>query len=196
MDRSASSPTRADASTASSASANSARVRKLRRVQPHAAITPAYRLVFRLEIANRPGMFARVATVVGDRGCSLGAIDLVEATPAVHVRDVTVDCPDERTGEQLEEDLRRIDGVRVRNVSDRAFLLHLGGKIEMKGRVSVRTRDDLSLVYTPGVARICRAIADDPDKVWGLTIRQNAVAVVTDGSAVLGLGNIGPEAAL
>ena len=141
-------------------------------------------------------MFAQVATVVGERGCSLGAIDLVEATPAVHVRDVTVDCPDERTGEQLAEDLRRIAGVRLRNVSDRAFLMHLGSKIETKGRVSVRTRDDLSLVYTPGVARICRAIADDPDKVWRLTIRQNTVAVVTDGSAVLGLGAIGPEAAL
>jgi malate dehydrogenase (oxaloacetate-decarboxylating) len=163
---------------------------------PRAVLSPAFRLVFRLEIANRPGMFARVATVVGERGCSLGAIDLVEATPVVHVRDVTVDCPDEPTGELLEEDLRRLDGVRVRNVSDRAFLMHLGGKIETKGRVSVRTRDDLSLVYTPGVARICRAIAEDPEKVWGLTIRQNTVAVVTDGSAVLGLGNIGPEAAL
>jgi len=163
---------------------------------PRAVLSPAFRLVFRLEIANRPGMFARVATVIGERGCSLGAIDLVEATPAVHVRDVTVDCPDERTGELLQEDLRRVDGVRVRAVSDRAFLLHLGGKIETKGRVSVRTRDDLSLVYTPGVARICRAIADDPDRVWRLTIRQNSVAVVTDGSAVLGLGNIGPQAAL
>jgi malate dehydrogenase (oxaloacetate-decarboxylating) len=163
---------------------------------PRAVLSPAFRLVFRLEIANRPGMFAHVATVIGERGCSLGAIDLVEATPQVHVRDVTVDCPDERTGEQLQDDLRRIEGVGVRNVSDRAFLMHLGGKIETKGRVSVRTRDDLSLVYTPGVARICRAIAEDPDKVWRLTIRQNTVAVVTDGSAVLGLGNIGPEAAL
>jgi len=161
-----------------------------------AVLSPAFRLVFRLEIANRPGMFAQVATVIGERGCSLGAIDLVDATPAVHVRDVTVDCPDERTGARLREDLQRIEGVQVRNVSDRAFLLHLGGKIETKGRVSVRTRDDLSLVYTPGVARICRAIADDPDKVWRLTIRQNSVAVVTDGSAVLGLGNIGAEAAL
>ncbi len=159
-------------------------------------ITPAYRLVFRLEIANRPGMFARVASTVGVRGCSLGAIDLVEATPKIHVRDVTVDCPDERTGQLLHEDLQRLEGVNVRSVSDRAFLMHLGGKIEMKGRVQVRTRDDLSLVYTPGVARICRAIAEDKEKAWKLTIRQNAVAIVSDGTAVLGLGDIGPEAAM
>src|SRR3989454_6627387 len=136
-------------------------------------------------------MFAHVATVIGERGCSLGAIDLVEATPAVHVRDVTVDCPDEAIGAQLQEDLRRIDGVRVRNVSDRAFLMHLGGKIETKGRVSVRTRDDLSLVYTPGVARISRAIADDPERAWTLTMKPNTVAIVSAGSAVLGLGAIG-----
>ena len=168
----------------------------LTEVRPHAVLTPAYRLVFRLEIANRPGMFAQVATTVGQRGCSLGAIDLVEATPDVHVRDVTVDAPDEKTGQQLAQDLQHLDGVTVRNVSDRAFLLHLGGKIEVKGRVQVRTRDDLSLVYTPGVARICRAIADDREKSWKLTIRNNTVAVVSDGTAVLGLGNIGPEAAM
>ncbi len=144
-------------------------------MQSHAVVTPAYRLVFRLEIANRPGMFARVATTIGARGCSLGAIDLVQA---------------------LHEDLQKLDGVTVRSISDRAFLMHLGGKIEMKGRVQVRTRDDLSLVYTPGVARICRAIAEDKEKAWKLTIRQNTVAVVTDGTAVLGLGDIGPEAAM
>lgn len=168
----------------------------LTEVRPHAVLTPAYRLVFRLEIANRPGMFAEVALTVGKRGCSLGAIDLVEATPELHVRDVTVDCPDEEAGQQLLGDLQQLDGVRVRSVADRAFLLHLGGKIEIKGRVQVRNRDDLSLVYTPGVARICRAIAQEPNNVWKLTIRRNTVAIVTDGTAVLGLGNIGPEAAM
>jgi len=163
---------------------------------PHAVLSPTYRLVFRLEISNLPGMFAKVATTVGARGCSLGAIDLVEATPSIHVRDVTVDCPDEKTGQQLHEDLQRLEGINVRSVSDRAFLLHLGGKIETKGRVQVRTRDDLSLVYTPGVARICRAIAEDKEKAWKLTIRQNSVAVVSDGTAVLGLGDIGPWGAM
>jgi malate dehydrogenase (oxaloacetate-decarboxylating) len=168
----------------------------LSRVTSEPVITPAYRLVFRLEIANRPGMFARVATTVGARGCSLGAIDLVEATPKIHVRDVTVDCPNEQTGQELLADLQRLEGVNVRSVSDRAFLMHLGGKIETKGRVQVRTRDDLSLVYTPGVARISRAIAEDREKAWKLTIRQNSVAIVSDGTAVLGLGDIGPEAAM
>ena len=168
----------------------------LRTVESGPVITPAYRLVFRLEIANRPGMFARVATTIGARGCSLGAIDLVEATPRIHVRDVTVDCPDEQTGQELHADLQGLEGINVRSVSDRAFLMHLGGKIETKGRVQVRTRDDLSLVYTPGVARISRAIAQDHEKAWKLTIRQNTVAIVSDGTAVLGLGDIGPEAAM
>ena len=159
-------------------------------------LSPAYRLVLRLEIANHPGMFAKVAALVGERGCSLGAIDLVEATPAVHIRDVTIDVPDQEAGERLAAELRKIEGIKVRAVSDRTFLLHLGGKIEVKGRVAVRTRDDLSLVYTPGVARVCRAIADDPELAWRFTMRGNTVAVVSDGTAVLGLGNIGPLGAM
>ncbi|HEX9269370.1 MAG TPA: NAD-dependent malic enzyme [Candidatus Limnocylindria bacterium] len=159
-------------------------------------LTPAYRIVMRLEIANRPGMFAEVARTIGARGCSLGAIDLVEATPAKHIRDVTVDAPDEETGEKLAADLRKLKGVAVRSVSDRTFLMHLGGKVAIAGRVSVRTRDDLSLVYTPGVARVSRAIAADPERSWSLTQRANAIAIVSDGTAVLGLGNVGPLAAL
>ena len=159
-------------------------------------LSPAYRLVLRLEIANRPGMFAEVARAIGARGGSLGAIDLVEATPTKHVRDVTVDMPDEETGEQLAADLRTLPGVAVRSVSDRTFLMHLGGKVAIAGRVAVRTRDDLSIVYTPGVARVCRAIAADPERAWSLTGRANAVAIISDGTAVLGLGNVGPLAAL
>ena len=159
-------------------------------------LTPAYRLVIRLEIDNRPGMFAEVARTIGQRGGSLGAIDLVEATPTKHVRDVTVDVPDEATGEQLAADLRAVPGVVVRSISDRTFLMHLGGKVAMTGRVAVRNRDDLSLVYTPGVARVSMAIAKDPERSWALTQRANAVAIISDGTAVLGLGNVGPLAAL
>jgi len=159
-------------------------------------LTPAYRLVIRLEIDNRPGMFAEVARTIGQRGGSLGAIDLVEATPTKHVRDVTIDVPDEATGEQLAADLRAVHGVVVRSVSDRTFLMHLGGKVAMTGRVAVRNRDDLSLVYTPGVARVSRAIAADAERSWALTHRANAIAIISDGTAVLGLGDVGPLAAL
>ncbi len=162
----------------------------------HAVLTPAYRLVIRLEIDNLPGMFANVARTIAERGGSLGAIDLVEATDRKHVRDVTVDVPDEATGEQLTEDLRNVKGVVVRSVSDRTFLMHLGGKVAMTGRVQVRNRDDLSIVYTPGVARVCRAIAADPERSWALTQRANAIIIISDGTAVLGLGNVGPLAAL
>src|SRR5438445_2021100 len=141
-------------------------------------------------------MFAEVARTIGARGGSLGAIDLVEATPSKHVRNVTVDVPDEATGEQLTSDLKGMTGVVVRSVSDRTFLMHLGGKVAMTGRVAVRNRDDLSLVYTPGVARVSMAIAKDPERSWALTQRANAIAIVSDGTAVLGLGNVGPLAAL
>ena len=104
------------------------------------------------------------------------------------------------TGQAHEEAIvaavRALDGVEVEHVSDRTFLLHLGGKIEVVSKIPLKTRDDLSMAYTPGVARVCTAIAEDPAKVWNLTIKQNTVAVVTDGTAVLGLGDIGPEAAL
>ena len=159
-------------------------------------LTPAYRLVIRLEIDNLPGMFANVARTIAERGGSLGAIDLVEATDRKHVRDVTVDVPDEATGERLTDDLKAVKGVVVRSVSDRTFLMHLGGKVAMTGRVAVRNRDDLSLVYTPGVARVSRAIAADPERSWALTQRANAIAIISDGTAVLGLGNVGPLAAL
>src|SRR5438477_274607 len=112
------------------------------------------------------------------------------------VRDITVAAHDEPHARRIQERVGGLPGVKVVNVSDRTFLLHLGGKIEVVSRVPVKTRDDLSMVYTPGVARVCLAIAEEPDKAWNLTIRKNTVAVVSDGSAVLGLGNIGPLAAL
>jgi malate dehydrogenase (oxaloacetate-decarboxylating) len=111
------------------------------------------------------------------------------------VRDITVAARDEAHGQEIVARLERLDGVRVVNVSHRTFLVHLGGKIEVQGRASVKTRDDLSMVYTPGVARVCMAIHADPAKQWALTVKRHMIAVVTDGSAVLGLGNIGPAAA-
>ena len=104
--------------------------------------------------------------------------------------------PTPTTSTRIVESVRAVDGVEVERVSDRTFLMHLGGKIEMRSKVPVKTRDDLSMAYTPGVARICQAIADDRDSAWNLTIKQNTVAVVSDGTAVLGLGDIGPEAAM
>jgi malate dehydrogenase (oxaloacetate-decarboxylating) len=163
---------------------------------PAPVLTSAYRAVLRLGIENRPGRFADVARVIGEHGGSLGVIDLIEATPGVHVRDVTVDMPDEASLGRLAAALHRLDGIDVREVSDAAFRVHEGGKIEVRGRITVRTKEDLTLVYTPAVGRVSSAIAQDPQKAWTLTMRANAVAIVSNGSAVLGLGDIGPLGAL
>ena len=150
----------------------------------------------RIRIANEPGAFARLAAAIGDAGGLLGAIDLVRVEATTKIRDVNVLADDERHLERIVETVRNVDGVEVVHVSDRVFLAHLGGKLEVKPRMPLKTRDDLSMVYTPGVARVSSAIAADPEKVWNLTIKRNTVAIVTDGTAVLGLGDIGPEAAL
>ena len=156
----------------------------------------SFSATLRVRLPNRPGSFARLAEAIGDAGGLLGAIDLVRAERETKVRDVTVLASDEAHVERIVTGVRALDGVEVVNVSDRTFLLHLGGKIELALKAPLKTRDDLSMAYTPGVARICEAIAEDPDTVWNLTIKRNTVAVVTDGTAVLGLGDIGPEAAL
>jgi len=150
----------------------------------------------RIRIANEPGAFARLAAAIGDAGGLLGAIDLVRVEATTKIRDVNVLADDERHLERIVEAVRNVEGVEVAHVSDRVFLAHLGGKLEVKPRTPLKTREDLSMVYTPGVARVSRAIADDPEKVWNLTIKRNTVAVVSDGTAVLGLGDIGPEGAL
>jgi malate dehydrogenase (oxaloacetate-decarboxylating) len=160
------------------------------------APSASYSLTVRVAIQNRPGMLGRVASAIGDAGGDIGAVDLVESQRKHIVRDITIDARDSQHGAQVVDRLKRVTGVRVINVSDRTFLMHLGGKIEVRSKVPVRTRDDLSMAYTPGVARVCLAIADDRQRAFSLTIKQNTVAVVTDGTAVLGLGDIGPEAAL
>ena len=149
-----------------------------------------------MRIPDHPGAFARLASAIGEAGGSLGAIDLVRVERNTKVRDVNVLADDEHHLDAIVEAVRSVPGIEVVNVSDRVFLAHLGGKLEVRPRSLLKTRDDLSMVYTPGVARVSRAIADDPEKVWNLTIKRNTVAVVSDGTAVLGLGDIGPEGAL
>ena len=156
----------------------------------------SFSATLRVHIDNQPGSFARLASAIGEEGGLLGAIDLVRVEKGKKIRDVTVLADDEAHMQRIVEAVRAMEGIEVEHVSDRTFLLHLGGKLEVVSKAPLKTRDDLSMAYTPGVARVCRAIADDPEKVWNLTVKQNAVAVVTDGTAVLGLGDIGPEAAL
>jgi len=156
----------------------------------------SFSATIRVRIANRPGAFALLASAIGDTGGLLGAIDLVRVEKTTKLRDVTVLADDDVHLERIVEAVRALDGIEVVSVSDRTFLAHLGGKIEIAPRLPLKTRDDLSMAYTPGVARVSRAIAADPEAVWNLTIKRNTVAVVTDGTAVLGLGDIGPQAAL
>ncbi len=159
-------------------------------------VSASFSATIRVRLADAPGSFARLAEAIGEAGGSLGAIDLVRVEKGIKIRDVTVDASDSDHLERIVESVRAVEGVEVERVSDRTFLMHLGGKIEMRSKVPVKTRDDLSMAYTPGVARICMAINADRDSAWNLTIKQNTVAVVSDGTAVLGLGDIGPEAAM
>ena len=161
-----------------------------------AAPNTQYSVRIRAEIENRPGALGRLTTAIGDAGGSIGALDIVEVMGDTVVRDVTVLAVDEGHVDQIREAVEALDGIHVRNVRDRTFLMHLGGKIEVTSKVPLTNRDDLSMAYTPGVARVCNAIAKDPDEVHKFTIKKNSVAIVTDGTAVLGLGDIGPYAAL
>src|SRR3954470_4458637 len=162
------------------------------------ARTPSasYSLTMRIEIPSGPGAFATVASAIAAAEGDVGAIDLVRVTREPTVRDITVSASDSDHGQRIVDSVRTVPGVTLVNVSDRTFLMHLGGKIEVHNKVPVKTRDDLSMAYTPGVARVCMAIADDPEKAFQFTIKRNTVAVVSDGTAVLGLGDIGPEAAM
>ncbi len=156
----------------------------------------SYSITVRLEVPADPASVGRLTTAVGTAGGAVTALDVTESHPDRIVLDVTCAASDQEHARRLTEALRAVDGVVIGKVSDRTFLLHLGGKIEVRSKVPLRTRDDLSMAYTPGVARVCMAIAAQPDDVRRLTVKRNTVAVVTDGSAVLGLGNIGPAASL
>jgi malate dehydrogenase (oxaloacetate-decarboxylating) len=164
---------------------------------PRGPVTSAsYSITVRLTADGDPASIGRIATAVGSAGGAVTAIDVVDSRSDGLTVDVTCSAADAPHSEEMVEALRAVPGVTVRKVSDRTFLLHLGGKLEVASRVPLKTRDDLSMAYTPGVARVCLALADNPDDVRRLTIKGNTVAVVTDGSAVLGLGDIGPGAAM
>ena len=162
------------------------------------AATPSaqYSLTLRVEIEHRPGMLGRVASAIGEAGGTIGAVDLVQVERQHTVRDITVETGDASDWPRLTAAVDAVAGARVLDTTDRTFQLHVGGKIEIRNKSPLKTRDDLSMAYTPGVARVCRAIFEDPDKAFQYTIKRNTVAVVSDGTAVLGLGDIGPRAAM
>jgi malate dehydrogenase (oxaloacetate-decarboxylating) len=155
-----------------------------------------YSLRLRIEMERGPGSLGRVATAIGATGGAIGSIDVIEAGQAKAVRDVIVDCTGPDAAADIVEALEALGNVKLLEVTDRTLELHKGGKLFTGLAAELTTRDDLSMAYTPGVARVCSAIAEDPSKAFEYTIKANTVAVVSDGSAVLGLGDIGPEAAM
>src|SRR5687768_16601872 len=156
----------------------------------------SYSLTLRVKLSSRAGTLGRLATAIGRAGGDIGAIDIVSVSNDYITRDVTVNAASSEHGEKIVEVVRDIDGIEVIHVSDLTFLMHIGGKIEVVSKMPLKTRADLSMAYTPGVARVCEAIQRDPEKAFTLTIKKNTVAVVTDGTAVLVLGDIGPAAAM
>ena len=163
------------------------------------AVTPSaqYSVTLRIEIDSRDhGAFSRLATAIGEIGGDIGAVDLVSTARHTVVREIVVNASDIDHAERIVAAARAQDGVTVLDSWDRTFRLHRGGKIELFGRLPLETRDDLSLAYMPGVAEVCTAIADDRDKVFDYTIKRNMVAVITNGTAVLGLGDIGAAAGM
>ena len=156
----------------------------------------SYQLLIRVKVDNAPGKLGSVATTIGDCGADIGPIDIYEAGRDHIVRDIRVFCRDAEHAREVVERVEQLDGVEVLRAADRTFQLHRGGKIEIANKVNIRTNAELSQVYTPGVARVSMKVHEQPDAVWSLTARANTVAIVTDGTAVLGLGDIGPEAAM
>ena len=154
-----------------------------------------YTLVMRLEMPTGAGVFGMVAAAIGDAGGIIGAVDMRSVGKSSVTRDVSVTVASDAVANAVRKSIERLEGVRLVSVSDSTFLAHLGGKITVVPKMPVKNRTDLSKVYTPGVARIALAIAAEPNKAFQLTIKRNCVAVVTDGTAVLGLGDIGPLAA-
>jgi malate dehydrogenase (oxaloacetate-decarboxylating) len=165
-------------------------------VPTHRLPSAGFSITIRVSVTAEASAIGRLTTAVGEAGAIVTALDVVDSDHVRVIADLTCDTADSAHADQVVTALERLEGVEVRKVSDRTFLLHLGGKIEVTPKVALRTRDELSRAYTPGVARVCLAIAENPADARRLTIKRNTVAVVTDGSAVLGLGNIGPAAAM
>jgi malate dehydrogenase (oxaloacetate-decarboxylating) len=161
-----------------------------------ASTSAQYAITARLEYPHERGWIARIAAVVAKAGGFIGAIDLVQVRKGRTLRDYSIEAGSTEHAQRIIEALRGLDRVQVHSVSDDTFLMHLGGKLQIRSRVPLKTRSDLSMAYTPGVARVCEAIRDNPKSSFSLTIRKNCIAVVSDGSAVLGLGNIGAAAAM
>ncbi len=157
---------------------------------------PSYSLSIRLELPNRAGTLANVTSAIASVGGSLGQINLIEQTLKLTIREITIDAYSSEHSEKIVAAVKSLPEVKVLRVSDQTFDLHRGGKISIQSRIPLTSQSDLAMAYTPGVGRICKAIESEPDKVYSLTIKHNTVAIVTDGSAVLGLGNLGAEAAL
>lgn len=157
---------------------------------------PSFSLTIRVALPNQPGMLARITSAIASVGGNFGQIDLIEQTRATTIRDITVDAYSTEHSEEIVQAVKALPDIKVIDVYDRTFNLHRGGKISVESKISLKRQSDLAMAYTPGVGRICTAIANDPQQVYNLTIKNNTVAIVTDGSAVLGLGNLGPAAAL
>ena len=155
-----------------------------------------YRMAVRLELTQRTGVFAQLANAMAEEGASLGAVDMVSATRTKVIRDITVDVQSEEHGERVLNRLNALPDIQVIASSDQIFLMHLGGKIRVESKFPIKTRNTLSMVYTPGVGRVVKSIAKDEQQAYAFTSKSNSIAIVTDGSAILGLGNLGPLAAL
>ena len=153
-------------------------------------------ITLRVKVSNSPGVLGRLTAAIGEAGGNIGAIDIVRTEREFLVRDLTVETSGPEHADAIAVQVRAVEGIQLLQVSDRTFLLHLGGKIAITSKIPLKTRDELSMAYTPGVARICKAIYERPETAYNLTIKRNSVAIVTDGSAVLGLGNLGPLAAM
>ncbi|HEY9737688.1 MAG TPA: NAD-dependent malic enzyme, partial [Trichocoleus sp.] len=156
----------------------------------------SYSLTLRLKIPNQAGMLARVVQAIAEARGNLGDMDLVSRSRKSLVRDVTVDAASEEHAEELVRAVRALNDIEVLEICDRTFKIHEGGKISVESRLDLKNQDDLAMAYTPGVGRVCVEIAENPDRVYDLTVKGNMIAIVTDGSAVLGLGNLGPAGAL